>query len=95
VDWISDFVNTYHAKTSRYPVLYFSPSWWETYTGNSAAFSKTCPLWLAAWGSSPGPVVGDWATWTFWQYADTNPYGGDSDEFNGAFDRLQVLAKGS
>jgi GH25 family lysozyme M1 (1,4-beta-N-acetylmuramidase) len=27
VAWIQDFVDTYHAGSGRYPILYFSPSW--------------------------------------------------------------------
>jgi GH25 family lysozyme M1 (1,4-beta-N-acetylmuramidase) len=94
VSWIQDFVDTYHSLSSRYPILYFSRSWWEECTGNSQAFYKTCPLDLASWNSEVGEIPGGWPYQTFWQYADTNKYGGDSDRFNGAQANLVKLATG-
>lgn len=95
VAWIQDFVNTYHAATTRYPILYTSRSWWQTCTGGSSAFASTCPLDLASWNSVPGTIPGGWGYQTIWQYNDSCEWGGDSDEFNGSLDRLKVLAKGS
>lgn len=92
VSWISDFVNTYHSLTSRYPVIY-TGDWWETCTGGSSAFAENCPLLLASYGSSSVPT--GWSSYTFWQYNDSYKYGGDSELFNGSEDRLKVLAKGS
>ncbi|KAF2099221.1 glycoside hydrolase family 25 protein [Rhizodiscina lignyota] len=94
VSWIKDFVNEYHSLSGRYPILYFSPSWWKECTGDSTAFSSTCPLDLASWNSAIGPIPGGWPFQTFWQYADSNKYGGDSDSFNGAIANLQKLATG-
>lgn len=94
VSWIQDFVNTYHGSTGRYPILYFSPSWWKSCTGDSTAFHTTCPLDLASWNSEIGPIPGGWPYQTFWQYADSNPYGGDSDSFNGSPANLAKLATG-
>ena len=94
VAWIQDFVNTYHSKTSRYPMIYSTNDWWTTCTGNSAAFHTTCPLVLARYGSSVGTIPGGWPYQTIWQNADTYAYGGDSDIFNGAYSSLQKLATG-
>lgn len=94
VSWIQDFVNTYHGATGRYPILYFSPSWWKSCTGNSQAFHTTCPLDLASWNSEVGPIPGGWPYQTFWQYADSNKYGGDSDSFNGDSAGLSKMATG-
>lgn len=94
VAWISDFVNTYHSKTKVYPLIYTSISWWEECTGNSRAFSKTCPLSLASWNPSPGTIPGDWGFQTFWQNTDHYEYGGDSDIFNGDMAQLVKIAKG-
>ena len=58
VSWISDFVTEYHTKTTRYPVIYTSPSWWEDCTGNSNAFVDLCPLDMAEWASSMGAAPG-------------------------------------
>ncbi len=37
---------------------------------------------------------GSWPFYTFWQNADTNDYGGDSDVFNGDLTQLKKLAIG-
>lgn len=94
VSWIQDFSNTYHSKTGRYPMLYTSPSWWETCTGNSDAFVNDNPLVLASWGSSIGTIPGGWPYETIWQYADSYTYGGDADSFNGNQADLVRLATG-
>lgn len=83
VDWIRDFSRTYHAKTSRYPVIYTSTSWWSDCTGSSGDFGSTSPLWIARWSSSVGPLPHGWSGWTFWQYANSGPDPGDQDRFNG------------
>lgn len=94
VSWIRTFSNTYHSATGRYPVLYSSPSWWSSCTGNSNAFVNTNPLWLARYNSSPGTPQGGWPYYTIWQNADSNAYGGDSDQFNGDMTQLKKLASG-
>ena len=94
VDWIRDFVDTYQSATTRYPILYFSRSWWSECTGDSTAFSDECPLDVASWNSEVGSIPGGWPYQTIWQYADSNTYGGDSDEFNGSLDSLKKLATG-
>ncbi|KZF21457.1 glycoside hydrolase family 25 protein [Xylona heveae TC161] len=94
VSWIQDFVNTYHSKTSRYPLIYSTDDWWSTCTGNSAAFHTTSPLVLARYASSPGTIPGSWPYQTIWQNADSYTYGGDSDLFNGDLTSLKKLATG-
>jgi GH25 family lysozyme M1 (1,4-beta-N-acetylmuramidase) len=94
VAWIQSFVNTYHSKTTRYPMIYSTADWWSTCTGNSNAFSSTCPLVLARYGSSVGKIPGGWPFQTIWQNADKYAYGGDSDIFNGGLPQLKKLASG-
>nr|XP_023907937.1 N,O-diacetylmuramidase-like [Quercus suber] len=94
VSWIKTFSDTYHSATGRYPILYTSPSYWSQCTGNSNAFVDTNPLMLARYASSPGTLPGGWPYYTFWQYKDSNTYGGDSDVFNGAYSQLQKIASG-
>jgi GH25 family lysozyme M1 (1,4-beta-N-acetylmuramidase) len=94
VSWIQTFSNTYHSKTGRYPVLYSSPSWWQSCTGNSAAFKANNPLMMACWSSTACTPQGTWPYYTIWQYADSNTYGGDSDLFNGDLTSLKKLATG-
>ncbi len=94
VSWIKSFVYRYHRVSTRWPVIYSTADWWSTCTGNSTAFGKTSPLWLADYNGSPGTVPGNWATYTFWQFASSGTFPGDQDVFNGSYTRLQVLAKG-
>ncbi|SCK06557.1 lysozyme [Streptomyces sp. WMMB 322] len=94
VDWISDFVRTYKARTGRDAVIYTSATWWKTCTGNSRKFSRTNPLWIPSWGKSVGTLPGGWPFHTFWQYTSTGKTVGDHDRFNGSLARLKVLATG-
>ncbi|PAV24093.1 glycoside hydrolase family 25 [Pyrrhoderma noxium] len=96
VSWIKDFSDTYHTKTGRFPVIYTTTSWWETCTGNSAAFADDNPLWIAHFSSAVGPLPAGWSFYTFWQNADSaSPNPGDSDLFNGDSSQLARFAKGS
>ncbi|PMD28743.1 glycoside hydrolase family 25 protein, partial [Hyaloscypha variabilis F] len=95
VAWIHSFVNEYHAKTTRYPVIYTTTDWWTTCTGNSNAFASTCPLWIAAWNDvGPGTLPAGWSFYTFWQWSTSGSLPGDQDVFNGPLSRLKVLASG-
>ncbi|EFR05361.1 N,O-diacetylmuramidase [Nannizzia gypsea CBS 118893] len=94
IAWIKTFSDRYNAKTGRYPMIYTSPDWWQSCTGNTKTFGTTIPLVLARWASSPGTAPGGWPYHTFWQNADTYRYGGDSEIFNGGMDQLQRFAKG-
>lgn len=95
VSWIQDFVSTYQSLSSRYPIIYSTANWWEECTGNSDAFSSTCPLNVADYNGSPGTIPGGWPYQTIWQNTDDYSYGGDSDVFNGSEQDLQNLATGS
>ncbi|KAK6992708.1 secreted hydrolase [Favolaschia claudopus] len=94
VSWISDFSSTYHAATTRYPVIYTTTDWWTTCTGNSAAFGSNNPLWIAHYASSIGTVPAGWSFATFWQYADSGPNPGDQDLFNGDAAGLKRMETG-
>ncbi|KAH9173497.1 glycoside hydrolase family 25 protein [Lactarius sanguifluus] len=98
VTWIKDFSNTYHSKTTRYPTIYTTTSWWTSCTGNSASFGTTNPLWIAHWASTIGTLPAGWSFTTFWQYADSGPHPGDQDRFNGdaaGLKRIENGARGS
>ncbi|KAN0129595.1 Glycoside hydrolase superfamily [Lactarius tabidus] len=94
VNWIQDFSNTYHGATGRYPAIYTTTSWWVSCTGNSGAFGANNPLWIARWGNAIGALPAGWRFTTFWQYADSGPYPGDQDYFNGDSAGLQRFARG-
>lgn len=84
VAWIKDFSDTYHARTSRWPVIYTPLSWWTQCTGDQASFAATNPLWAT------GPLTDlphDWTTYTFWQTPDR-------EYFNGTEADLHAFATG-
>ncbi|ONI72990.1 lysozyme [Actinosynnema sp. ALI-1.44] len=87
--WIKSFSDRYHARTSRWPVIYTSTSWWSQCV--SGDFSSTSPLWVARYASSVGTLPYAWGFYTIWQYS-SSPI--DQNQFNGAYDRLQALANG-
>jgi GH25 family lysozyme M1 (1,4-beta-N-acetylmuramidase) len=94
VDWIWDFVNEYAYREGVYPVIYTTTNWWSECTGNYGGFGSDDPLWIANYtASGGGPLPNGWGYYTFWQYADSGSLPGDQDVFNGAYDRLQAIAK--
>ncbi|GES63840.1 N,O-diacetyl muramidase [Aspergillus terreus] len=93
VAWISDFAETYKSAVGRYPMIYTTADWWNTCTGNSAAFTD-CPLVLARYSSSVGTIPGGWPYQSIWQNSDSYAYGGDSDIWNGDEAGLRRFAKG-
>ncbi len=93
VAWIASFNNTYHALTSRWPVIYTTSGWWATCTGNYAGFASEDPLWIAGYGAARTLPVG-WSFYTFSQYAPVGTFPGDQDTFNGSSSQLTRLAVG-
>lgn len=96
--WITDFYNTYKARTTRDVVIYTSPSFWNSCTGSWNGMAAKSPLWVAHWTTAAGPTLpGGFSAWTVWQYTSTGAVSGvsgnvDRDKFNGATDRLLALA---
>jgi GH25 family lysozyme M1 (1,4-beta-N-acetylmuramidase) len=90
--WIADFINTYHARTSRWAVIYTTTDWWTTCTGNYSGFASNDPLFIARYSSSVGALPAGWGFYTFWQFADSGTFPGDQDVFNGSSARLTALA---
>jgi lysozyme len=94
VSWILAFSDEYHARTTRWPVIYTSTSWWSECTGNRGAFASTNPLWVARYSSSVGALPYNWSSQTIWQYADSGTFPGDQNWFNGDYGQVQALALG-
>ncbi|HEX2312910.1 MAG TPA: GH25 family lysozyme [Thermomonospora sp.] len=93
VNWIRAFVDRYRQRTGRYPIIYTTTSWWSDCTGNHRGFGNS-PLWLARYGSTPGPLPASWRSYTFWQYAEQvkDTHTGNLNVFNGSYQALQKLA---
>lgn len=92
--WITAFSNRYRTRTGRYPAIYTSTSWWTQCVGTSGNYSATSPLWVARYSTAVGTLPYAWTFHTFWQFADSGAFPGDQNLFNGAYTRLQALAKG-
>jgi len=90
--WITSFSNEYHAKTTRWPVLYTTTDWWNTCIGNYNAWSGNSPLWIARYASAVGTLPPGYSVYSFWQWTSSCPFAGDSDVWNGTLARLKVLA---
>ncbi|MFF4711979.1 lysozyme [Streptomyces eurythermus] len=94
VAWIRSFSDEIRRQTGRRPVIYTTTQWWKLCTGNSRAFSKDHPLWIARHGTArPGALPGGWRYWTFWQHRTKGALPGDQDLFNGTLDRLRIFAR--
>lgn len=93
------FLDRLAQKTGRKPMIYTSPSFWNSTVGNPAGFDQKAWLWIANWGVSCPNVPGDWKDWPFWQYSDTGNVPGiqggvDHDRFNGSFADLMAFTGG-
>lgn len=106
--WVNQWCNTIsnYARANGItvrPVIY-TGAWISrpgaTYPGLTTAVTGW-PSWIAAYPLNPAPQTGGpsdtfpWATWNFWQYADTNWSGGDSDVFNGTAAQLATYIIGT
>ena len=91
VAWVRSFTRRYKALTGRDAVIYTNLDWWSRCTGNSTAFSRTNPLWVARYSSSVGRLPGGWPYYTFWQHT-TRPL--DQNRFSSRRSRLRALANG-
>lgn len=87
--WVSDFSNTYHQLTGRYPVIYTSTNWWKQCA--SGNFGATNPLWVANYNGSVGELPAGWGQHTIWQHS-SEPV--DQNKFNGGEPQLKQLATG-
>lgn len=95
VAWIADFTSTYHARTSRWPVIYTSRDWWNACTGRYTGFASQDPLWVAHYAATPGRLPAGWSSYTFWQSSPGGPVTGNHDVFNGSSAELRNFAAGS
>jgi GH25 family lysozyme M1 (1,4-beta-N-acetylmuramidase) len=84
VSWIGAFTAEVHRRTGKFPAIYTSAQWWDTCTGDSAAFGSD-PLWLVAWGSSAPTPPAAWTNWTYWQYTSTATALGISGQFDASY----------
>jgi GH25 family lysozyme M1 (1,4-beta-N-acetylmuramidase) len=92
VAWIASFVNSYHALTRRWPVIYTVRRWWSQCTGGYGGFAARDPLWGAGYADGRRALPAGWRSYAFWQYAAAGTFPGDQDIFAGPRSRLRRLA---
>ena len=55
-------------------VIYTTTDWWNTCTGNSAAFASNSPLWIAHFASTVGPLPAGWGCVILVAFSDISFY---------------------
>lgn len=95
--WVGSFLSTYHSRTTRWPVIYTTYSWWQACLGTaenwSAPAKEGAALWIACWCSSAGSLPLGYKTFSFWQLADSGSFPGDQDVWNGTTATLGAFSK--
>ena len=99
---VKQWLDIVEQKTGRKSIIYTAPNFWNDTMGNSHAFTDY-PLWIANYGVSEPTVPADnWGGkgWKLWQISDSGSVDGisnnvDTNRFNGSFDQLVALAKGT
>jgi GH25 family lysozyme M1 (1,4-beta-N-acetylmuramidase) len=94
--WTANWLSAVEDLTGRTPMVYCSPSFWESNLGNSTAFHHY-PLWIAHYTTGSPRVPGGWPQWTFWQYTSSGTVSGiagkvDMNKFSGTSAQLAALA---
>lgn len=95
VNWIRDFSNTMLSRTGRLPMIYTTTDWWNTCTGNSAAFADH-PLHIANYNNvGAGRLPAGWNKYNLWQYTHEGPVVGDWNVWNGTSAALANFTRNS
>ncbi len=87
--WLERFLTGVESGLSGFPLkpmLYLSPSKWQSLLGGSTTF-QSYPLWVADWGVSEPQDFGGWTWWMCWQWSAPGPLAGvpgktDFDEWH-------------
>ena len=87
------FMEAVKSATGRVPMIYTSPSFFNSTLGAPASFGDYL-LWIANWEVSCPNVPDVWEDWTVWQKADNGNVAGisgatDLDEYDGTAEELQ------
>lgn len=96
-EWCTAVSNSAYATGVIIKPVVYSGSWYSapgsTYPGLDSSVTYH-PNNMSGYPTTPNPQTGapssttPWPSWTFWQYADTNWTGGDSDVYNGTLATL-------
>jgi GH25 family lysozyme M1 (1,4-beta-N-acetylmuramidase) len=89
VTWIDQWMTAVHAATGVTPIVYCSSSVAANLHKADPTIDERYRLWIANYTSAAQPNIGNWNSWSFWQYADNGIVPGvaghsvDMDWFNG------------
>jgi GH25 family lysozyme M1 (1,4-beta-N-acetylmuramidase) len=96
-EWCTSLSNTAYASGVIINPVIYSGSWYSqpgsVWPGLNSTVTNR-PNNMSGYPTTPNPQTGapsstaPWPSWVFWQYADTNWTGGDSDVFNGTLATL-------
>jgi GH25 family lysozyme M1 (1,4-beta-N-acetylmuramidase) len=91
-DWVASWLGRVYARTGVRAMIYTSPSFWQTYMGNTGWFASQgyTVLWIAHWFvSAPTVPANNWGgrSWSFWQWTSCAQVSGisgcvDGDRFH-------------
>ena len=91
-EWCTAVSNTAYASGVLINPVVYTGTWYSTpgstYPGLDSSVTSH-PNNMSSYPSNPNtqngaPSTYPWSSWAFWQYADTNWTGGDSDVYNGS-----------
>jgi len=89
VAWIDQWMTAVHDAVGVTPILYCSSSVAANLHKTDPTIDERYRLWIANYTSADQPNIGNWSSWSFWQYADNGVVPGvaghsvDMDWFNG------------
>ncbi len=97
-EWCLTVSNYARAKGIIVRPVVYTGTWYSVPGGTYPGLNSTVtghPVNMSAYPTNPDPQNGGpsssspWSTWNFWQYADTNWSGGDSDVYSGNLAALE------
>jgi hypothetical protein len=91
VSWIGQFIAAAKSRTGVDPVIYTTPYWWQSCTGNTKASAAGDPLWVADYDIARPGIPPGWAGYTFWQDSDTATVSGITGDGQADLDLMQGL----
>ena len=92
VAWIQEFATTYSSDMKRRLTINTDRDWWQKCTANSPIFRSSTALNLESLTGPPVPPPGTWASYDFWQYDDSTPFGDNLVRFKGDLAALKAFA---